>query len=86
MPRNSTSQDFFQLYITDEIIDKIVTETNMYAEQFIENEYGNLRPHCLVHQWKPTDKGEMLSLLGIMIMMGIIYMPFYTIQPNHEKK
>ena len=36
MPRNPTSQDFFQLYITDEIIDRIVTETNLYAEQFTE--------------------------------------------------
>ena len=36
MPRNPTSLDFFQLNITDEIIDRIVTETNLYAEQFVE--------------------------------------------------
>ena len=75
MPRNPKSQDFFQLYITDEIIDKIVTETNLYAEQFIEKEHGNLRPQSLVHQWKQSDRGEMLSLLVFVIMMGIIYKP-----------
>ena len=41
MPRNPTSQDFFKLYTTDEIIDRIVTKTNLYAEQFIEKEHGN---------------------------------------------
>ena len=73
--RNPTSQDFFKLHIAYGIIDRIVTETNLYAEQFIEKKHGNLRPHSLVHQRKPTDRGEMLSLLGIMIMIGIIYKP-----------
>ena len=79
MPRNPTAQDFFQLYITDEVIDRIVTETNLYAEQFIEKEHRNLRHHSLVHQWKPANRGEMLSLLGIMIMMEIIYKPRFSI-------
>ena len=72
MPINPTSQDIFHLYITDEVIEGIIAETNLYAEQFIEKEHGNLRPHYLVHQWKPTNRGEMLSLLGVMIMMEII--------------
>ena len=78
MPRNPTSQDLFQLYITDEIIDRIVTETNLCADQFIEKEHGNMRPHSQVHQLKPTHREGMLSLLGIMIMMGIIYKPRFS--------
>ena len=75
MTRNPTSQDFFQLYITDEITGRIVSETNMYAEQVTEKEHKNLKPHSFIHQWKSTDRGDKLSLLGIMIMMEIIYKP-----------
>ena len=36
LPRNPTAQDFFKLYINDQIIDHIVVQTNLYAKQFIE--------------------------------------------------
>ena len=52
--------------------------TNLYAEQFIGKEQGNLRPHFLVQQWKPTDRGEMLSQLGIMIIMGLLHKPRFS--------
>ena len=31
MPPNPTAKDFFKLYINEEIIDHIVTQTNLYA-------------------------------------------------------
>ena len=44
LPRNSSSLDFFKLYITEEMIDHLVTQTNLYATQYIEREHGNLGP------------------------------------------
>ena len=41
LPKNPTAQDFFKLYITDQIIDHIVVQTNLYAQQFIEQHQNN---------------------------------------------
>ena len=71
-PRNPTAQDFFKLYITDQIIDHIVIQTNLYAHQ------NNLRPHSLVHQWKATDRAEILTLLAVVILMGVIHKPRFA--------
>ena len=62
LPRNPTAQDFIKLYTTDQIIDHTVVQTNLYAQQFIEQYQNNLRPHSLVHQWKVTNRAEILTL------------------------
>ena len=72
---NPTTEDFFKLYINAEIIDHIVTQTNLYAQQYTEREQNNLRPHSLVKQWKPTGREEMIAFIAILIMMGIIHKP-----------
>ena len=66
---NPTAEDFFKLYINEDIIDHIVTQ------QYIEREQNNLRPHSVVTQWKPTDRQEMIAFLAMLIMMGIIHEP-----------
>ena len=75
LPPNPTAEDFFKLYITEDIIDHIVTQTNLYAQQYIDREQNNLRPYSLVKQWKPTDRQEMIAFLAILILMGIIHKP-----------
>ena len=75
LPPNPTAEDFFKLYINEDIIDHIVTQTNLYAQQYIEREQNNLRPHSVVKQWKPTDRQEMIAFLAMLIMMGIIHKP-----------
>ena len=52
MPDNPTPYDFFKLYVTDDLLDMIVRETNRYAAQFIADNIGSLKPHSLVHQWR----------------------------------
>ena len=44
LPRNPTAQDFFKLYITEQLIDQIVTQPSLYAQQFIEQNQNNLKP------------------------------------------
>ena len=73
LPRNPTSEDFFKLYITDEIIDEVVTQTNLYATQYLEKEKDNLKPNSTAHQWKLTDRAEMLTILGLLMLMGIVH-------------
>ena len=66
------------LYIADQIIDHIVIQTNLYAHQIIEQHQNNLRPHSFVHQWKARDRGEILTLLAVVILMGVVYKPRFA--------
>ena len=75
LPTNPIVEDFFKLYITEEMIDHLVVQTNLYARQFLDKEKDNLKPHSRVHEWKPTDRAEMLTFLAILILMGIVHKP-----------
>ena len=68
--------DYFELFINDDIINYLVTETNTFAEQFIRD--NNLKRKSRVHAWQPTDPKEMKHFLGLTFLMGIIQRP--TIQ------
>ncbi len=41
--------DFFRLMIPDTILEEIVRQTNLYAEQFFEN--NNIRPRSKAQMW-----------------------------------
>ena len=49
VPDNATAIDFFNLYLTDKIVQKTCDETNRYANQFIQAQSGNLKPLSIVH-------------------------------------
>ena len=65
--------DCYRHFITDEIIDLMVRETNRYAEQYLQTHDISRRSKS--HQWKPTNDVEMLKFLGIPIEMGLVQMP-----------
>ena len=73
LPTNPTVEDFFKLYITEEMIDHLVVQTNLYARQFLDKEKDNQKPHSRVQEWKPTDRAEMLTFLAVLILMGIVH-------------
>ena len=85
LPRNPTPQDFFKLYTTEELIDHLVTQTNLYAAQYIEREHDNLGPRSTVHQWTPTSRPKMLTLIGILILMGILHKPRMALYWSTDK-
>jgi hypothetical protein len=69
--------DYYRHFITDEIIDLMIRETNRYEEQYLEvHEISRRSKYC---QWKPTTHEEMLKFFGIIIEMGLVQMP----QLNH---
>ena len=75
LPTRCTPIDFFKLYITDKITDHLMVQMNLYAQQFIEKELNNLRPNSLVHEWQSTDRAEITTPLGILILMGKMHKP-----------
>jgi hypothetical protein len=58
---NATPVDYFDYFTTDQennlnLIDKLVTETNLYAEQSIQQP---ISAHSRMNNWVPTDRSEM---------------------------
>jgi len=65
--------DCYRHFITDEIIDLMLRETNRYAEQYLQTH--DISKRSKSHQWKPTNDVEMLKFLGILIKMRLVQMP-----------
>ena len=74
MPLDALPYDYFRLYFTDAVVNKIVQETNRYA-QYIQANAETLRPRSTIRNWKETTADEMRSFLGLCILMGLIYKP-----------
>lgn len=55
--------DYFMKYIPESLFDDMVTFTNIYAAQ--ED----------TKKWKPTDKAEIKTFIGLHIMMGNLKLP-----------
>ena len=68
-----TPLDIYQLFVSDDIITHIVTETNKFAAQVIENRRPTRRSR--LNQWVPTDAEEIRKFLGIIITMGLVRKP-----------
>ncbi|XP_073516337.1 piggyBac transposable element-derived protein 5 [Phyllobates terribilis] len=60
MSSNSRAIDFFQLFVSNNVIKNMVTQTNMYAKKFQER-FG------IDHTWMDVTLAEMKSFLGYMI-------------------
>ena len=46
--------------------------------KYLEKEKDNLKPNSTAQQWKPTDRAEMLTFLGFLMLMGIVHKPRLT--------
>ncbi|KAM5163715.1 piggyBac transposable element-derived protein 5 [Mantella aurantiaca] len=60
MPSTSSAMDFFQLFVPDNVIRNMVTQTNMYAKKYQER-FGS------DDAWADVTLAEMKAFLGYMI-------------------
>ena len=68
--------NFFKLFLTDDLINMMVTETNRYTDQEI-NKHRPLRRSSHLNLWKPVDHQEMCQFLGILLHMGCVKLPTF---------
>ena len=77
-PLGMSVMDFFVKFLKtneNDIIDILVTETNLYAQQQFAMKS---RPPCILgshswlRNWMPVTRDEMPAFLGIVLSMGII--------------
>lgn len=59
---------YFQLFVTDELLPEIVTESNRYAQEKIQK-ITPLRKQSMWWSWKDVDLVEMKAFFGVIINM-----------------
>ena len=71
--KESLPIQFFALFLTDNIMETMVTETNRYAEQVIAALLvkSKSRTKC----WAATTMTEMKKFLGLIFIMGLVKKP-----------
>ena len=66
-----TAVEFFKLFFTDELVNKIVEHTNSYAVQHITE--GSHRTYAQADgSWKDTTPDEIHRLLALLIYFGLV--------------
>ncbi|XP_068122086.1 piggyBac transposable element-derived protein 4-like [Hyperolius riggenbachi] len=63
---------FLALFLTDDVIDKIVMETNTYAEQQLATPHLRLSRN---RKWEPVTSDELWLFLGLIILQGVVGKP-----------
>ena len=69
MESTATAFDFFNITLGNDIMELIVEQTNLYAEQ---------HPPSARYKWYDTTVSEMYLFLGIIIAMGVHFLPSFA--------
>ena len=78
VPDNVFEADVFRLFISDDVLDLMVTETNRYALQVKEKKGSEAGVFSRVSQWEPVTRPEMSAFVGVLLLYGL------TGRPSHE--
>lgn len=65
--------DYYKLFVTNELIEKMVVETNKHAEEYISSHA--IKPKSRLNNWHPVTFDEMEKFMGVLMVMGINKLP-----------
>ena len=65
--------DYLELFFSENLINHLCIQTNLYAQQYIETE--NLKQFSWVHDWEKVTNDEMKCFLGIVLLIGLVKLP-----------
>lgn len=71
LPADPTPLNCFQLFFTDQLIAKIVEETNRYAEQ-TRASVTDPAEHSRINKWKPVTPDEIKLFFAMVFAMGVV--------------
>lgn len=71
--KNENELAYYKLFVSENIINTIVEQTNIYANQQLVKGIceESIGPSSRLNKWLPTDKYEMYRFLGILIWTGL---------------
>lgn len=69
--------DFYRLFLTDDLLDHLVTETNRYAYQTITQAgaSGPIKKFSRLRSWTDVDKATMEQFIGLQLLTGLVNKP-----------
>ena len=67
---------FFNLLLTDNLVDDLVAKTNQYAQRSI-NSVRPLRRRSVWNSWTDVDADEMKKFIGLLFSMALVSLPSY---------
>jgi hypothetical protein len=70
IPEEADEISIMQLFLTDEILNKLVIETNRYAKQYLDS-HPNLPTFSRFLKWYDTTLPEMRAFIAILLLTGI---------------
>ncbi|CAL1272460.1 unnamed protein product [Larinioides sclopetarius] len=65
---------YIEQYLDENLINLIVKETNLYADQFLQS-HPNLKPRSRMRKWYPTTNNEIRCFIAMLVLQGIIKKP-----------
>ena len=66
----------FETFVTDELVDSIVEQTNLFAEQYCETHI--LKPRSRVRKWRPVNRNDIRLYIAFALYRGIVWKPTYA--------
>jgi hypothetical protein len=63
--------EIVSLFMTDEVYDMLVTQTNIYADQYFQK-IGVLQEHSRARSWRPVTVDEMQTWISLTLLTGLI--------------
>lgn len=88
---NSNAFSIWSLFFSTECLQNIVINTNIYANQELQNQSNN-HPFARSHNWFDTSVQELYTFLAILIYMGLhpefgikSYWSLKNTMPDHSK-
>lgn len=83
---DATPMEVYKLFLNEDVLNLIVTETNRYAQSVISNSV--LSRSSRLHSWEDTNIEEIEKFLGIIIWMGLNIRPklsdYWSTDPLYE--
>lgn len=76
VPEGAKPMFFFNLLLTDNLVDDLVAKTNQYAQKSI-NSVRPLRRRSVWNSWTDVDADEMKKFIGLLFSMGLVSLPSY---------
>ncbi|XP_025205105.1 piggyBac transposable element-derived protein 4-like [Melanaphis sacchari] len=70
---NNEPYDYFKLFLTDDILNCMVLETNRNAEQYLKS--IRLSRSSRFHSWEPITLEDMTKFIGLLLWMGVVKYP-----------
>lgn len=69
----NTPYEIFSRFMTDDLLDLIVLETNRYYSQYVEGQGGVdvLPPNSRARKWTDLTRAELKAFLALVMVMGL---------------